>query len=385
MKFPHVKLLPLCLFIVWAYGVASIGQAQITYCPENRILGKIPSLAWSPDGALLAVTTLQGVHFYDRDLNLVRSIEAPILELDITAFTGPVWSPDSTWIILPQHTNPETVVRTRSEGGWSIANAHTGELRGMQSPGIDILELVWSPANKYILALTHESPFGLRYPYSQLKLVLGINDFGFSPRKRVYEDLHLHDIRWDTNDTITARSDGLTVRFDSWTLEPLEEPPVFHASWWVPSPDGSREAAAKPDITFVVREVGGEEQQVSLSVYTNTEDEFIMLGIVDEIVWLPDNERLLGIFYSPNHTDDAYPELPTLLQGTIVDARNALELDKFLLQADGAIQGYAVSSQGDRIALYRDDTWVELWNPLTQDRLAMVNIPSLPLEELCEK
>jgi hypothetical protein len=376
MKINRAIILYLGLFATLFFGTLPSASAQQgLYCSVHSIIG----LSWSPDGERLAVMTLHGVLIYDHNLNLIRTIEAPKVGYEQTMRTGPVWSPDGTWIILPEHSSSETAAQGIE--GWVIVNSQADELRRM-TPMYFVEELVWSADNQLILALTRESSFGLQNPYSELTIVLGVWDVGMSPITRQYEGLYLKNIRWDSENGITAQSEGLVLAFDNSTLALRDEAPVIRADWWVSNGDGTREAAQQPDTLFVVREVGTAGQWINLSPYM-VGDEAIGIGYVAEIVWMSDNERLVGIYGSIPHLREVYPDLSTILQGLVVDARTASLINDFVLQADGDISGYDVSTRGDRIALFRDETWVELWNPLTQERLTTLDIPPLPIADTC--
>ena len=384
MRLHRINIMGFSIMTIVLLVTMSVVYAQQgVYC----FLHRVTDVAWSPDGERLAVLTLHGVLIYDHDLNFIRSIEAPKVGYDRLTSVGPVWSPDGVWVILPQRSIPE--VAAQGYEGWSIANTQTGELRGMVPPyGVErgssniVEELIWSPDNRLILALKYEPQLGLQDPSSELVMVLGVWDVGMSPVVQQYENMHLSDIRWDAEDGITAQTEGLVLSFNS-DLTLQDTAPIPHANWWVPSPDGMREAAQKPDSNFVVREIGSEERRVGLQQYMNSGGESIAIGYVSEIIWLSDNERLIGVYRDIPHLDEEYPDLRTILQGSIIDAHMAILVSGFVLQADGEIQGHAVSVRGDRIAVVRDDTWVELWNPLTQERLVTLDIPPLPIAETC--
>ncbi|MEL6310710.1 MAG: LpqB family beta-propeller domain-containing protein, partial [Chloroflexota bacterium] len=112
-------ILGICLFLLVA-----IVEAQARWQCGEQI---IQDVQWSPDGTRLAVMTLQGVLFYDADMQLQQTVVAPQSIFDQTSLTGIVWSPDSQWVVLPDHVSPDDA--ERGVQGWSIANAETGELR----------------------------------------------------------------------------------------------------------------------------------------------------------------------------------------------------------------------------------------------------------------
>jgi hypothetical protein len=364
----------LILTILFFFSFSAKAQIGV-YCNYHSI----QDVKWSPDGNRLAVMTLHGVIIYDYDLNFIRSVEAPKIGYDSLSSTGLVWSPDGVWIILPEHSSPAGAAENRET--WIIANSETAELHGIQLGFSRYEEIVWRPDNELILALSYEPPFGLQIPYSELVVSLGISDFGMPPIVKRYEGMYLANLAWDESG-ITARTVGLELSFDGQlNLIPEETVPV--ASWWVSNSDGSREAAYKPDTLLYVREIGGEEQRVVTSVYENSTGEFVVPSAIEEIIWLLDDENFIGMYSNIEHMYDEYPDLPRLLQGTVVDAMAAVETDHFMIELESNIQDYSVSVRGDRIALVRDDTWLELWNPLGEERLAMIDVPPLPIGDTC--
>lgn len=375
--FRNSIILVIIVLAIPQYGVAA---QQGLYCFAHSING----MSWSPSGDRLAVMTLHDVVIYDSDLNLIRSIEAPKVIYDVAQHVGPVWSPDGEWIVLPERTTPE--LAPSGYGGWTIANTRTGELRMMIPPygfsergGYFVEDIAWSPDNRFILILKHGSELGLNYPLSELVIVLGAWDVGFSPVAEVYDNLIIHDISWDAHG-ITARTDGLILGFDS-DLQLIPEATTPRPIWWVSNPSGTREATQRrPEFTFVVHE-NNTEQVTTLSGLVNNDGEIIGFGYVSEIIWFADNIRLFAIY---DHTlfEENHPELASTLQGIIYNAETG-HTDSLMLQADGDIEGYAIAGSGERIALYRDDTVIELWNPLAQERLTTITVPSLPIADTC--
>lgn len=381
MKIRQIAVFCSCFLSLLLIPSSFVTAKQGVYCVAHSVTGQ----AWSPDGERLAVLTLHGVLIYDHDLTLIRIIKAPMIEWDHYVFTGPVWSPDGVWIVLPQRALP--LIDFPGYAGWSIANTRTGELRRMQSPsafgGPFIHELAWSPNNAFVLALKYETPFGLPVPFSELIIVPGVSEV-LPPRVQRYENLHLRDIRWNTDHTITARIDGLELSFDADTLSLEDGTPVLRADWWVSNSSKTHEAAQKPDHYFYVSEMGGQEQLVNMSMILDSDgQDVVAIPFVEEIIWLRDDKRLIGVYSGVSHLHDQYPALARRLQGVVVNARTATRTNDFVLQAAGDIQNYAVSIRGDRLTLHRDDTWVELWNPLTEERLTMIDIPALPIADTC--
>jgi hypothetical protein len=365
----------LILTILFFFSFSAKAQLGV-YCDHHSITG----LSWSPDGNRLAVMTLHGVFIYDHDLNVIRSIEAPKIGYEWLTPNEPIWSPDGVWIILPEHSSPAGAAENRET--WIIANSETAELHGIQLGFSRYEEIVWSPDNELILGLRYEPAMGLRFPYTELVISLGISDYGMSPIVKRYEGMYLSNIAWDENG-ITARTSGLSLAFDS-QLNLIPEETMALASWWVSNSDETRQAAQKPDYNFYVQEIGLEEQIVIISAFSNEDGEFISIPFVDDIVWLSDNQSLIGIFKRDvPHLYAEYPDLPRLLQGTVVDAVAAVETDYFVIELESNIQDYSVSVRGDRIALVRDDTWLELWNPLDEERLTMIDVPPLPIGDTC--
>ena len=177
--------------------------------------------------------------------------------------------------------------------------------------------------------------------------------------------------------------DGLILNFDGLTLNPATAVPTFYPSWWVSNHDGTREAAYKPDTLFYVRASEGSEQIVNISPLAYLDGEFISIGIVAAIHWLLDNDTLVGIYPRDFQFREEYPELPRILQGTIVDAVTATEMNHFMIEGESEISGYAVSHFDGRIAVFRDRYWIDLWNPVTDERLKSVEIPPMAFDDLC--
>ncbi len=78
-----------------------------------------------------------------------------------------------------------------------------------------------------------------------------------------------------------------------------------------------------------------------------------------------------------------FPDFRRILQGTIVDAPTATEINHFVIQTETEIQAYSISNLGDRIAILRDDVLIEVWNPLTEEKLETVEIPRVEIVGYC--
>ena len=178
--------------------------------------------------------------------------------------------------------------------------------------------------------------------------------------------------------------ENVSLYFDLSTLEPIDKAPDISPNWWVSNPDGSREAAFMPDTIFYVREANENEERVYIGNTLYANGEVLIFGIVDEIYWLLDNRHLIGIYARYSDREDEYPEFSKILQGTVVDAVNAKEINHFFIQTDNDVEGYSVSSLGDRIAINHSDNIIELWNPMAGEHIKTIEVPALPLEELCD-
>ncbi len=198
----------LTLIIALLVTAATPTTAQTgPYCGE-----KISGMSWSPDGQRLAVMTLQGAFIYDHDLNLERTFEAPTADFHSPSLNKPIWSPDGVWMVLPQRTSIE--VAKQLQGSWSFANSQTGEIRLFSSLSGYTRELVWSPDSRFMLSLNYDSDVGLSVPYTSLSRVRGILDSGYSPVNRLYDEIHLSNIRWKDQDILIAQVEGMILAFD---------------------------------------------------------------------------------------------------------------------------------------------------------------------------
>lgn len=371
--------LTLLILIFLLMPVSAQAQTGV-YCYLHRI----NDIAWSPDGELLAVMTIHGVVIYDADLNVIRSIEAPVVIPDRTSSTGLVWSPDSQWMILPDHSTPE--IAAQGLDGWTIANAQTGELRSIISPfpvgeRSTVSELVWRPDNAFIVALKYEPAFGLQAPRTTLVMIAGAFDGGFSPISQQFDDVHFTNLRWEA-DGITVHQNGLRL-YLSESLELTDRAPVIYPRWWIQNNAGTLEAG-QPQFELLVREIAGDARSIEIDPVLDSAGQFVSPGFVSEIIWINDDEHFLAIYpMASGYRLEEQPELARNLQGVLVDALAGNQEAGFLIQAEGDISGYSVSGRGDRIALYRDETWLELWNPVTGERLNAIEVPVLPIMDTC--
>lgn len=352
-------------------------QAQAHYCYH-----RIHDIEWSPDGQLLGIMTSQGALIYDHDLNLVNSIEAPDLSRSNHYwYRRMLWSPDGEWLILPELYDYDFAQNVGGYNGWLIASVQTGEFRPMESFSF-LRELAWSPDNRFILALRYDSGIGLSPSFSEIVLFNGISDERIESVSRRFEEIEFDSIRWENENTISVQYDNITIYLDT-NLELLDRAPTIEPRRMIPNETGTLEAGMTTEIYFVVREMGEEEQIIDIEPLLNANGEFVTIGHIGEIVWWTDDEHLTGIYSYNQHVSDENPSLSRFLQGIVVNAGSASLESGFLFEADGDISGYSVSTRGDRIALYHDETWLELWNPLTGERLANISIPDFPISETC--
>ncbi|MEL6405640.1 MAG: hypothetical protein AAFR81_14830 [Chloroflexota bacterium] len=364
-------ILGICLFLLVA-----IVEAQARWQCEEQI---IQDVQWSPDGTRLAVMTLQGVLFYDADMQLQQTVVAPQSIFDQTSLTGIVWSPDSQWVVLPDHVSPDDA--ERGVQGWSIANAETGELRAILDPfqmsvRSRIQELVWSPDNNFLLALKYPPPFGNPPPYSELLLFPALLDGGFSPVTNRFSDVGISHLRWDETG-ITGQVEGLQFQFETPELTFSDTFPILRERWWRLSPDGTREAAFISIEGFVLRDTTPDtiEHWVSLFPTVNTTGDILFPAQVSEIVWTTDSQRIVAV-YAPILTNnpqvEIYPDMPFVLQGSVVDAVSNIEIHHFFLQDTVPVRQYSVSPSGERVVTVREDGVLVWWHPLTDEKLGEV-------------
>jgi WD40 repeat protein len=364
------------------FGTISAQIEPINFCTNHQVLG----IAWSPDGQQLAITVSSGVHFYDRNLELQKSIAAPRLNFGyIGRIREPIWSPDGTWILLP-YLEPLEFMNIGGSRPWSIANVQTGYVKAVED-NFYASEIIWSPDNQYILSLYYEQELGLNLPYTGLRVSRAAIEDQIPTRTTTvrFDDVHFYDIRWDEPEFFTARLDGILLSFDSITLQHVDAAPVFYPEWWTSNHDSTWEAAFKPDLMLYVRASGQDEQTIEISPTQYLDGEVFTIGQVDIIHWLLDNQRFIGMYprYFPHPVQEEFPDFRRILQGTIVDAPTTTEINHFVIQTETEIQAYSISNLGDRIAILRDDVWIEIWNPLTGERLETIEIPRVEIEGYC--
>lgn len=371
--------LTLLILIFSLMPVSAQIEPQYRYCNHS-----IRDIDWSPDGEQLAVMTSQGALIYDHDLNLANSIEAPDLGHPYDGiFSQMYWSPDGQWIILPELYDVEYNEEVIGYHGWSIANAQTGELRPMRS-FYRPRQLAWSPDNRFILTLRYASVMGLAPSYSELVIFNGITDERIEPVSRRFEDVEFDSIQWVDENMIAVRYDNIIIYMDT-NLELLDRAPTFDTGRMTGNQHGNFEAGMTPEIFFAVREIGQEEQIIEIEPLLNMDHEWVTIGHIGEIIWWTDDEHLTGIYSYNQYVSDENLSLSRLLQGIVVHVPTATLENSFLFEAEGDISGYSVSRRGDRIALYRDGLSLELWNPLTEERLANISIPDFPIGEICSQ
>lgn len=376
-----VTVLKISFFAFILSFVALPSQAQTSppfYCHQ-----RIHEIEWSPDGEKLAVMTSQGAVIYDHDLNLIHSIEAPDFAYSHHHTVGYMtWSPDNQWLMLPGLYDPEIYGTMGGYYGWVIANTQTGELLPMSSFG-NLRELVWSPDNQFIMALTYDPGLGLAPDFSTIFIVGGIQEEPVEPISRQFQEIIFKNIQWHEDNTISIQYDNITIYLDT-NLELLERAPTIAPRRMISNQDGTLEAGMNPYINFVVRESGEEEQVITIDAHLDSNREFVKLGEIDEIIWLNDDEYLIGLYSRRSqYILSEFPEMSRLLQGIIVNARTATLDNQFLLETEAHISGYSVSTRGDRIALYHSETQLELWNPQTEERLASIEIAPLTNMDDC--
>ncbi len=161
---------------------------------------------------------------------------------------------------------------------------------------------------------------------------------------------------------------------------------MFRASWWVPSPDGNYFAAFKPDLLLYLYEADDNDEAAVSIAFPGGRDSNGVRRIfpqISAIHWHSDSQGFTGI-YTTSHWYDEDPKLRNILQGIVIDASAKELMAYFYLTTDGKIEDYTVSGRGDRIAIQRDETWLELWNPLTEEHITSIEVPYLDLDGLCE-
>jgi hypothetical protein len=376
----YIKSFVIAIFIIMLMNNSAQLEAQyINYCSSNNIT----DIAWSPNGELLAVMTPQAIFIYNQSLELIRSIVVPSVYIDEYPNPAAVWSPDSQWIVVGHRVPVEFLGDGGIAGTSTIVNTNTEEVIARDLP-LDIVDRVWSLDNRYILSLRYEpSLMGIQLPYTELILSSGVTEERVESRTKRFDGLHLRNLQWNDSTVFTAQVDGMTISFDSTTLEPIAQAPVFYPTWWVANHDGTREAAMKPDTMFYVHDIGSDEHRVEISGLGYIDDEPISIGWVSKIYWLTDNQRLIGLYSRFFQFLADYPELPRILQGTVVDAEAATEINHFLIYADSEIERYSISELNGTIAIVRNDTLVELWNPFTEEKFAEIEVPFLELGDIC--
>lgn len=366
------------LSLIFGMSTSLIHGQSYEFCDNSSI----SQMAWSPNGQQLAVLTQQGIHFFDRELELFRSIPAPMVGYYRPSISIS-WSPDSEWILIPQ---PPSEYLSYGGGSnlWSIINSQSGEIDAIDPMGRSGTP-VWSPDNRFIALLGYIDPLGLASAYSQLTIRSGISETLIQPRSRKFYDIHLTDLQWRTDDIISARVDGLVLSFDIQTLQPTADDPYFYPSWWVSNPDRMREAGFAPDTIFYIKDAVFGEQSISVSPYLLSDGSFYTIGLPENIYWMLDNRHLIAVYprrfpYATNSPSD----ISRTLQGTVIDTYTANEVNHFLIVTDTDIVGYSVSSIGDRIAIFRDRTRLELWNPLTNELVVSEDVPSIEFDTYCD-
>ena len=365
-----------CLMLILCQPIDAQGYR---FCEYDTIGG----LSWSPDGARLAVMTQRGVLIYDRDLTLLHTVEAPSNATHRLTSIEPTWSPDGNWLVLPQRSLPESFQIGGGHLSWSMIDTWGDNHDSFSSAEPFLRELIWRDDNEEILLLSFEDYPGLDPPFMTIERRTAITDAPYESIEKVYTGVEFENIQWVDDETFSLRSAGVTFFFNAETLEPIERAPIIDAFPWTANGDGSREALYMYDLEFYVRELGQEAQVVELTSSQYSDGGILSISAVHEIQWLPDNERLIALYWQFPAKASEQPDVLRILQGAIVDAVNAIEINHFFILAEGEIDGYALSSQGDRLALHRDFNMVELWNPLANEHLMTIDVPVLPVTELC--
>ncbi|MEO1646440.1 MAG: hypothetical protein AAFR67_14710, partial [Chloroflexota bacterium] len=230
--------------------------------------------------------------------------------------------------------------------------------------------------NNFLLALKYPPPFGNPPPYSELLLFPALLDGGFSPVTNRFSDVGISHLRWDETG-ITGQVQGLQFQFEIPDLTFSDTLPVLRERWWQTSPDETREAAFITTGGFVLRDTipNANQYGVPLSPTTNTAGEFLFPAQISDIIWMVDSQRVV-VIYAPILTNnpqvEIYPDMPFVLQGSVVDAVSYREIHHFFLQDTVPVRQYSVSPSGERVVTVREDGVLVWWHPLTDERLGEV-------------
>jgi TolB protein len=125
---------------------AAIGSVRVDSAVQSICIAP----QWSPDGAMLAYATIEGIasyRFADRSTHQLATIDAHTAS-DWTC--QPQWSPDGSWIAFAWGSVPGHIMRVSQSGG--TAPVPVTELGG----GMPVGQVQWSPDGKQLAFTSYD-------------------------------------------------------------------------------------------------------------------------------------------------------------------------------------------------------------------------------------
>jgi len=365
MMKPASRIAALLLLIAW--GLAGLWPAAAQdsgpYVEHMQLgRGMLRSVAWSPDGELIAVGGALGIWLYDADLTLRGRLTGHTKAVYDLAF-----SPDGARLASVSH---DLTVRI-----WDVTTQ--AELRQMAGHSGLVVAVDWSPDGRTVASGAYDDTLRLWDPDTgDLRAVLdgpagGVNDVAYSPNGAILASANGDSTVW-LWDTITNRSypastlpagtgrvgavawgpDGALIAA-GWDgrVHYIGGPVSQAASWpFEAHPDVIYDMAfSPPGVTFATASWDG-----SVRIWHKFDLAQVrelraadLPGRVHHLAWSPDGKRLAAVSW-----DD------TLRVWDVTGAQPP----RILYEHTDWITGLKWSDDGSQIISSSGDGWLRIWN-----------------------
>ncbi len=248
--------------------------------------GQVLDMAWSPEGARLAVSGTNGVWLYDDALE--NATPLPLIADDLPYVGALTWSPDGSRIAGGNAVNMRFGPNARSQTAY-IWDATTHDIihsLNIDEPGL-ITALEWSPDGDQLAGTVYARA-------DPERAILIVWDVASGERLLVtpYEGKRLERLSWDANNTLVALdvlaypAQRITIDAASGEITGSSE----LVAGLIPSPDGSLVALVDRQEIIVSDSANGS------TLYTFTVEASARFDRFNSVVWSPDGALLVADF-----------------------------------------------------------------------------------------